>query len=90
MLFDAKGWSICLNQFSSRYTALKNDELIGEFGKAVRDPLDDEASGIACVVDSDVDRRDQGAVQRFLMQKYEWSGVSPVAYVEFTSRIRIL
>jgi hypothetical protein len=61
---------LCLNPLSVRWEALRDSAFARPFGTAIEDPVESESAGIAFVVDADIDRKDEGAVLRFLQQKY--------------------
>lgn len=61
---------VCLNPLSDRYAALLQSSVLQPFGSAVEDPLKQEASGKALVLDADLDRRDEGPLLSYLQQKY--------------------
>lgn len=61
---------LCLNPLAARWEALRDSGFAKRFGTAIEDPLESESAGIAFIVDTDIDRDDEGAVLRFLQQKY--------------------
>ena len=81
ILFSGGSWALFLNSFSQRLEAFKKTKLYGCF-KKVCDPIALEAEGSALIVDGPVDRKDQSAVQLFLMKKYNLEGVSPMAVLD--------
>jgi hypothetical protein len=60
----------CLNVCSPNYKLLKESGFRKAFGKRVLDPIDLERSGVALIVDSDVNRNDENAVMEYVTQKY--------------------
>lgn len=60
----------CFNTFSPNYRLIKASEIAKKFGKAVCDPLVEELAGDAFVMDTDIDRRDEGALIKYLNKKY--------------------
>jgi len=66
----ARSGQLCVNPFSPRADRLRRSPLAVTFGAGVFDPILLEATGDACVVDSDIDRSDEGAVLRFVQRKY--------------------
>lgn len=81
---------LCLNPFSPHLTNVRDTLLARSFGRGVVDPRALEAAGQACIVDGDVDRRSQPAVQAYLAKKYGWTGgVSPMAEIEWKAAIRL-
>lgn len=62
---------LCLNPLSPRYEALRHSSVLRPFETAVEDPLKLEAEGTAFVLDSDLDRRQEGPLLAFLQDKYK-------------------
>lgn len=67
----ATSGQLCVNPFSPRADRLRRSPLAVTFGAGVFDPMAREARGDVCVVDGDIDRSDEGAVLRFVQQKYD-------------------
>lgn len=61
---------LCLNPLSPRYARLRTSELVSMFGDAVEDPGAHEADGTAFILDTDLDRHDEGPLLKFLQSKY--------------------
>ncbi len=62
--------SLCLNPYSSRYTAWKTYPFLSAFS-AVIDPAAEESAGAAFFADCDTDRRNTDQVVGYLRQKYQ-------------------
>lgn len=67
---DSVIMKLCLNTYSPRYTVLKSSPFAEQFLNGLIDPLDEEASGNAYIADTDIDRRDAGAVLHYIQVKY--------------------
>jgi hypothetical protein len=65
---------LCLNPYSNRSNRLRNSKLADFF--TLIDPVEEEQSGVAYLVDSDVDRSDEAAVLAYVRSKY---GLNPTA-----------
>lgn len=61
---------LCLNSLSPKYTALRQSGVVVPFGTAVEDPTELEADGMAFVLDSDLNRKDEGPLLAYLQTKY--------------------
>ena len=62
--------SLCLNPYSSRYTAWRTYPFLSAFS-AVIDPAAEESAGTAFFADCDTDRRNTDQVVGYLRQKYQ-------------------
>lgn len=62
---------LCLNPFSVKYTKLQRSQFAVIFKNSICDPIKEESEGLAYVVDSNVDRRDEEAVMAYLSKKYQ-------------------
>ena len=60
----------CLNICSAKYEQLKNSELRKLLNEGVLDPIELEKKGDALIVDSTVDRKNEAAVMKYIIQKY--------------------
>jgi hypothetical protein len=70
LIGDSVTMKLCLNTYSPRYRAIKSSPFAAQFPNGLIDPLAEEASGNAYIADTDIDRRDSGAVLQYLQQKY--------------------
>lgn len=70
---------LCLNPFSDRWQALRDSPFAKKLSTVLVDPIAQEAAGEAMFADTDVDRRNSGAVLDYLRQKY---GVSKLFNME--------
>lgn len=70
VIAQSKSGQLLVNPFSPRADRLRRSPMAVTFGQGVLDPIALEAVGRACIVDGDVDRNDEAAVQHFLQQKY--------------------
>ena len=70
VIAGAKSGQLLVNPFSPRADRLRCSPLAVTFGVGVLDLVALEEEGDACLVDSDVDRSDEAAVQQFVQQKY--------------------
>jgi len=70
--------TLCLNTFSPKYECLKNSELAEKFGKGILDPLTQELNGRAFIIDTNIDRKDQRAIIRYLNNKYNRNKLQPM------------
>jgi hypothetical protein len=61
---------LCLNSLSPRFEALRLSVILKPFGTAVEDPAALEANGTAFVLDSALDRRQEGPLLAYLQKKY--------------------
>lgn len=61
---------LCLNSLSPRFQSLRSSPVLRPFGTAVEDPIALEAEGSAFVLDSDLDRKQEGALLSYLQSKY--------------------
>lgn len=61
---------LCLNPLSPNCDALRKSSVVVPFGTAVEDPLALEARKEAFIVDSDIDRNDEGGLLTYLQSKY--------------------
>jgi hypothetical protein len=61
---------LCLNSLSPRYAELRQSAVMIPFGAAVEDPMELEADGTAFVLDSDLNRNDEGPLLAYLQTKY--------------------
>lgn len=66
-----KSGQLLVNPFSPRADRLRRSPLAVTFGRGVLDPTALAADGDACIVDGDVDRGNEAAVQSHLQQKYK-------------------
>lgn len=62
---------LCLNPLSPQFGELRNSPVVLPFGTAVEDPIALEREKEVFVVNSDIDRNDEGALLAFLQSKYE-------------------
>jgi len=70
--------TLCLNTFSPKYNRLMVSELSEKFDKGVLDPLTQELNGEAFVVNTNIDRKDQGELIRYLNKKYNRNKLQPM------------
>jgi len=61
---------LCLNNFSTRYMALKNSVLYRKFQGGICDPERLESEGKAYIADCDLDRSNKKAVLKYIQNKY--------------------
>mgnify|MGYP000877277828 FL=1 len=61
---------LCLNSLSPRFQQLRTSSVLKPFGTAVEDPIALESAGTAFVLDSDLDRRQEGPLLAYLQNKY--------------------
>lgn len=61
---------LCFNPFSSKNTEFQNSKFTATFKDSICNPIKDESEGYAYLVDSEVDRKDENAVMRYLREKY--------------------
>lgn len=61
---------LCLNPLSPRYDPFRNSLLAQAFGTAILDPRAEESEGVAYILDSDIDRRDEDGALNYLSAKY--------------------
>ncbi len=69
---------LCLNPFSVKYVDLCASHFAKTFKDSVCDPIKDESKGYAYIVDSDVDRKDEAAVMKYLQKKYNASKLQKI------------
>ncbi len=62
---------LCLNTYSPKYHKIKKSALVQKFGNACCDPFIEEKTNKAMLVDTDIDRRDERAILKYLKKKYE-------------------
>jgi hypothetical protein len=62
---------LCLNSLSPNYLALQQSSVIRHFASAVEDPVELEASGGAMILDTDLNRKDEGPLLSYLQSKYK-------------------
>ncbi|MFC5579202.1 hypothetical protein ACFPOA_14405 [Lysobacter niabensis] len=60
----------CLNPYSERWLKLRASPFGALFPTGLIDPVEEEARGRAYLADTDIDRRDSGAVLDFVSKKY--------------------
>ena len=63
--------TLCLNNYSPRYSQFKKSSLVQAMPVGVRDPVIEDAEGCAFVVDGEVNRGNPGEVLDFLRSKYK-------------------
>lgn len=80
----------CLNTLSPRYTALQESPVLAPFGTAVEDPFVREANGNAFILDSELNRKNEGPLLRFLQKKYNTGPLMKIdlGYIGATLLIR--
>ena len=61
---------LCFNPFSVKNIEFQTSKFAETFKDSVCDPIKDESKGYAYIVDSDVDRKNESAVMRYLRDKY--------------------
>lgn len=61
---------LCLNTWSPRFASFRQSPVIAPFGTAVEDPAELEAGGTAFILDSELNRRNEGPLLEFLQTKY--------------------
>lgn len=61
---------LCLNSLSPRFQALRQSPVLAPFGTAIEDPQALEAEGIAFILDSALDRKDERQLLAYLQRKY--------------------
>ena len=61
---------LCFNPFSVKNVELHTSRFAKTFKDSVCDPIKDESEGYAYIVDSDIDRKNENAVMRYLQKKY--------------------
>ena len=62
---------LCLNPYGERWQALRDSPFASKFPTGLVDPVAQETSGQALMVDTDIDRKDTNAVLAFLQDKYK-------------------
>jgi hypothetical protein len=70
---------LCLNSLSPRFQALRTSSVLEPFGTAVEDPEALETEGTAFVLDTALDRKQEGPLLIYLQQKY---GTGPLMSIE--------
>lgn len=70
MMGDSVTMKLCLNNYSPRYEALRTSPFAVHFPNGLIDPLAEEALGHAYVADTDLDRKECGAVLQYIQRKY--------------------
>jgi hypothetical protein len=70
VLHSCDDLTLCLNPYSSRYTAWKAYPFLSAFSVVI-DPVEEESAGAALFADCDTDRRDTKQIVRYLRQKYQ-------------------
>lgn len=71
VIAQSKSGQLLVNPFSPRADRLRRSSMAVTFGRGVLDPIALAGEGDACIVEGDVDRGNEAAVQRLLQQKYE-------------------
>ncbi len=61
---------LCLNPYSPNWEALRDSPYARHFKHGLIDPVADERAGEAYIADTDIDRRDEAAVLKYLETKY--------------------
>jgi hypothetical protein len=61
---------LCFNPFSSKNIKLQSSKFAATFKNSICDPIKEESEGYAYIVDSDVDRKDENGIMRYLRDKY--------------------
>jgi hypothetical protein len=67
---DVLTMKLCLNPYSPNWVTLRDSPYAKQFKHGLIDPIAEEAAGEAYIADTDVPRKDEGAVLRYLEQKY--------------------
>jgi hypothetical protein len=61
---------LCLNPHSTKWQQLRDSPFAARLKNGLIDPFAEENEGAAYIVDGDVERSDEGAVMRYLHEKY--------------------
>lgn len=77
---DVFSCKLCINPLSPRYSSFRTTQFVSAFKKhdAVEDPISHERDGIAFVMDTDLDRRDEGVLLSYLERKYSIARIQPI------------
>jgi hypothetical protein len=67
---DVLTMRLCLNPYSPNWLTLRDSPYAKQFEYGLIDPVAEEVAGQAYIADTDVPRNDEGAVLRYLEQKY--------------------
>lgn len=62
--------ALCINSYSPRAEAFARSDFAARFGTAIVSPSSEEGRREAYIADCEIDRRDEGAVLRYLCNKY--------------------
>lgn len=89
ILYGTPGMALCLNPFSSRCDELRASTLAETLKGALRDPMREEADGVALVADEEVTRGDEGTVHAHLREKYGLPGLSVMVDVGYRGGLRL-
>jgi len=81
---------LCINPHSQRHKQVDKSRLASIFAEGKNDPSQLELEGLACIVETSIDRRDEGAVLRCVIDKYGLSDLSVVVGTEEISAARII
>ena len=61
---------LCLNPHSPKWEQLRDSPFAGRLKNGLVDPVAEEKAGTSYIVDGDVERSNEGAVMRYLHEKY--------------------
>lgn len=61
---------LCLNPLSLRFSELRKSPIIEPFGTAIEDPIELESDGTAFILDTDLNRKNEGPLLAYLQEKY--------------------
>ncbi|HCM9379166.1 TPA: hypothetical protein N5L74_000014 [Enterobacter hormaechei subsp. xiangfangensis] len=89
ILIGENNLTLCLNNLSPRYLALKKSSLTQKLLHGVTDPLKLENDNKTFLIDDDIDRDNADALQNYLIEKYDVSSVTPLPmnYITLMSKL---
>ncbi|MFX0211705.1 MAG: hypothetical protein ACFFDT_37355 [Candidatus Hodarchaeota archaeon] len=70
IISDYRQGKLCVNDYSARYSKLKESAFYKAFGKAVLDPIEYERQGKGYRADTSIDRNNSNEVLSYIQNKY--------------------
>ena len=68
---DSLTVKLCLNPYSANWERLRDSPFAARLKNGLIDPIAEEVEGVSYIVDGDVERTDEGAVMKYLHEKYK-------------------